>query len=140
MLQMMDNCDMLDLPTTRGKFTWHRTCTGQRRIAKKLDRCIANLDMRLQFPEAFVEVLYRSRSDHNPILLRCGGLPLAEGNHPFRFEAAWITHPEYQSVVENAWRRGNHDLVQSLNYTQGDSIMFNKETFGNIFRRKNILE
>lgn len=82
---------MLDLPTTGGRFTWHRTCRGERYVAKKLDRGMANMAWRLNFPKAFVEVLCRSRSDHNPILLRCGGLPQAVGTRSFRFEAAWIT-------------------------------------------------
>lgn len=140
MINMMDACNMLDHTTSGGKFTWRRTCPGERRIAKMLDRCMANLPWRLNFPEAFVEILCRSQSDHNLILLRCGGLPQLNGTRPFRFEAAWITHPNYQQVVQQAWNRGNHDLLRSLSHTQGDSITFNKDIFGNIFKIKNTLE
>lgn len=92
-----DVCGLLDLNTTGGKFTWHRT---QGQMAKKLDRGLANLQWRLGFPEAFIEVLYRLHSDHNPLFLRLGGLPLARGQRPFRFEAAWITHNDYYEVVQ----------------------------------------
>jgi hypothetical protein len=84
----MSNCNLLDLTTTGGKFTWHRNHNGLRILSKKLDRAIANINWRLSFPEAFVEVLCRLHSDHNPLLLRFGGLPLARGPRPFRFEAA----------------------------------------------------
>lgn len=26
LMQMMDSCDLLDLPSTRGLFTWHKNC------------------------------------------------------------------------------------------------------------------
>lgn len=68
----MNNCNLLDLTTTGGRFTWHRNRNGIRIISKKLDRGMANVDWRISFPEAFVEVLCRLHSDHNPLLLRFG--------------------------------------------------------------------
>jgi hypothetical protein len=58
---------------------------------KKLDRGIANVEWRLSFPEAFVEVLCRLHSDHNPILLHFGGLPLARGPRPFVLKQPGLT-------------------------------------------------
>lgn len=69
---VLDNCGLLDLNTTGAKFTWHRT-QGYKQMAKRLDRGLANLQWRLKFPEAFIEVLCRMHSDHNPLLLRMGG-------------------------------------------------------------------
>lgn len=89
---MLDKCGMVDLNTTGGRFTWHRNCKGNRTIAKKLDRAVANIQWRMSFPEAFVEVLCCFHSDHNPIFLRLGGLPQERGPRPFRFEATWINH------------------------------------------------
>lgn len=83
----MNICHLLDLITTGGRFTWHRNNNGIRILSKKLDRGLANVDWRMSFPEAFVQVLCRLHSDHNPLLLRFGGLPLARGPRPFRFEA-----------------------------------------------------
>lgn len=73
--QVLDFCGLVDLYTVGGRFTWHRNCRGNRSIAKKLDRGLANLQCRLDFSEAFVEVLCHLHSDHNPILLCMGGLP-----------------------------------------------------------------
>jgi hypothetical protein len=98
----MDICNLLDLTTIGGKFTWHRNYNGLRILSKKLDRGLANVTWRLAFPEAFVEVLCKLHFDHNPLLLRFGGLPLARGPRPFRFEAAWIDHEDYAGIVNNA--------------------------------------
>lgn len=87
-----------------------------------------------------MENLYRNHSDHNPILLRCGVLYPVARERPFRFEAAWITHENYHAVVQNAWQRGNCNVLKGLEVLRDDSIMFNRNTFGNIFRRKRRLE
>ncbi|KAJ6895171.1 hypothetical protein NC651_021610 [Populus alba x Populus x berolinensis] len=80
-----------------------------------------------------MENLYRNHSNHNPILLRCGVLSPAARETPFRFEAAWITH-------EDSIMRGNCNVLKGLEVVRDDSIMFNRNTFGNIFRRKRRLE
>lgn len=43
LLSVMDNCNLIDLNSVGGKFTWHRNCRGQRSISKKLDRGMANM-------------------------------------------------------------------------------------------------
>jgi endonuclease/exonuclease/phosphatase family metal-dependent hydrolase len=98
----MGSCNLLDLTTIGGRFTWHRNHNGIRILSKKLDRGLANMNWRLSFPEAIVDVLCRLHSDHNPLLLRFGGLPLNRGSRPFRFEAAWIDHPEYMNLVNES--------------------------------------
>jgi len=69
----MDNCNLLDLTTIGGRFTWHRNHNGIHILSKKLDKSLANVDWRITFSEASVEVLCRLHSDHNPFLLRFGG-------------------------------------------------------------------
>jgi endonuclease/exonuclease/phosphatase family metal-dependent hydrolase len=63
--KFMDDCNLLDLTTTGGRYTWHRNNNGRRILSKKLDRSLANVEWRIAFPEAFVEVLCRLHSDHN---------------------------------------------------------------------------
>jgi endonuclease/exonuclease/phosphatase family metal-dependent hydrolase len=129
----MNSCNLLDLTTTGGKFTWHRNNNGIRILSKKLDRGLANVDWRMNFPEAFVEVLCRLHSDHNPLLIRFGGLPLARGQQPFRFEAAWIDHLDYEKLVKIYWQLRNQNITSTLNNVKENSITFNHEVFGNIF-------
>ena len=93
----------------------------------------------MRFPEACMEVLPRVYSDHNPLLLRMSGFPQAHGPKPFRFEAAWVYHEDYHHVVHQAWNKGVNGVVDGLNRVKDASIIFNKEVFGNIFRRKRLL-
>jgi hypothetical protein len=140
LLNVMDNCNLADVNTTGGIFTWSRPCTGNRMVFRKLDRAIADVPWCMAFPEAYVEVLCKFHSDHNPLLLRCG-LPRRDfGPQPFRFEAAWITHPDYSDIVKSAWVKTAGDYVSCIQQVQHDSLIFNKETFGNIRRRKIHLE
>ena len=136
----MNNCNLLDLSTTGGRFTWHHNHNGIRILSKKLDRSLANVDWHITFPEAFFEVLCRLHSDHNPLLLRFGGLPLARGPRPFCFEAAWIDHNDYAELVSQSWSSSNHNTIAALKKVEENSIIFNKEIFKNIFKRKKNVE
>jgi len=136
----MENCNLRDLTTTGGRYTWHCNNNGLRILSKNLDRGLANMDWRLSFVEAFLEVLCRLHSDHNLILLRFGGLPLARGPRPFWFEAAWIDHDDYSTLVATAWNSSNHNPIIALNNVKENSIIFNNEVFGNIFQRKKRIE
>lgn len=137
--RVLDVCGLLDLNTSGGKFTWH--CKqGYNQKAKKLDRGLANLQWRLCFPEAFIEVLCRLHSDHNPLLLRLGGLPQPRGPKPFRFEASWMVHKDYQGVVQKAWGEKRGKPLEALDQVRIYSQIFNKDVFGNIFRRKKTIE
>jgi len=111
-------------------FTWHRNKHGLRILSKKLDRGLANIQWRLAFQKAFVEVLCRLHSEHNPIILRFGGLPIVCGPRPFRFEAAWINHNDYMGVAEHAWMTSNNNPVAALRLVQENSITFNHNVFG----------
>jgi hypothetical protein len=140
LLKTMETCNLMDVQSTGGVFTWSRPCTGNRTVFRKLDRAIADVPWCMAFPEAYVEVLCKLHSDHNPLLLRCG-LPCRNlGPQPFRFEAAWITHPNYSYVVKSAWEKTDGDFLTCLQQVQQDSIAFNKEIFGNIRKRKGQIE
>jgi hypothetical protein len=84
LLNVYDKCNLMDIKTTGGIFTWNRPCPRNRMVFRKLDRAIADVPWCMAFPDAYVEVLCKFHSDHNPLLLRCG-LPLTNhGPRPFR--------------------------------------------------------
>lgn len=115
-------------------FTCHRKVGGLNAIHKKLDRVMCDNNWRMNFPEAVVEVLQRAHSNHHSLLLRC------RGDRLFKFIDAWCTHEDYKHVVSNAWNRYVVDILTSLDSMKKDSIIFNKEVFGSIFRRKKELQ
>ncbi|XP_057453240.1 uncharacterized protein LOC130745118 [Lotus japonicus] len=131
-----ESCGMMDLGSFGLTYTWNRHAQGRPPLHRRLDRALANVDWRLGFPNGSVEVLPRMHSDHSPLLLRCCPPPPGIANKPFRFEAAWMDHPQYATVVSGAWEKGGPNFVSSMDCVRQDSLLFNHEVFGNIFRRK----
>lgn len=109
---------------------------GERAISKRLDRALSDCNWRTQFPEAFVENLFKQHSDHCPLLLKCKGVVPKREARPFRFQAAWLTHKDFLSLVKNAWDNGNHLVPSSLTKVKEDAQDFNQKVFGNIFKKK----
>nr|XP_027192963.1 uncharacterized protein LOC113787807 [Cicer arietinum] len=93
----------------------------------------------MSFQEATVEHLVRRRLDHNLLLLSCHQTTCKD-RCPFIFQAAWCTHSHYSFVVANAWNRlhENGGVDTALASEKEDSLKFNDEHFGNIFRRKEL--
>ena len=80
--------------------------------------------------------MVRNQSDHAPILISTMGFSFQlAGAKPFKFQVALLFHNGFDEVVRQAWRPKNRvnealrDLVDQLN-------IWNKEVFGNLFRRK----
>nr|XP_029143833.1 uncharacterized protein LOC114924217 [Arachis hypogaea] len=139
--EILEDCGLFDMGAIGRRFTWYRKVKGGVQVAKKLDRAVINQDWRLMFPEAYTEVLARLHSDHCPLFTRCKMAKRAtKGHRPFRFQAAWMTHPLFRNVVDTAWNRGAPDVVKCLLEVQKEATSFNKKVFGNIFVKKRELE
>lgn len=139
MYSMMDDCDFMDLHTIGGLFTWRKNVQRGVHVRKKLDRCMADVDWRLSFPHALVEVLHQHNSDHNPLLLSCVKAS-SKKSKLFHFQAAWIKHPDYENVVATTWTNSYGDASTKLLHVRDQSLVFNKHVFGNVFKNKRILE
>lgn len=100
---------------------------------------MANLDWQMAFPEGYVEVLCRMHSDHNPLLLRCGGLTPARGQRPSH-DVAWIMHDQYATVEEKSWNDEKGRPIQVLTKVKENFLIFNKEVFGSIVKKKGPLK
>src|SRR4051812_27726995 len=61
------------------------------------------------------------------------------GERPFKFLAAWLSHGDFQSWMEKEWRWAG-DLTCSLNSFREKLVCWNRDMFGNIHRRKRILQ
>lgn len=78
--------------------------------------------------------------DHSPILLRCKSVYVERHDRPFQFLAAWSSHDGFEAVVRKAWDEGHHSVIQRLDRVGEESLVFNRDVFGNIFRKKRTLE
>ncbi|PNY04054.1 ribonuclease H, partial [Trifolium pratense] len=100
---------------------------------------VDDVDWRLSFPDSLAELLPAHDSDHNPILISCMKAKSKRSNI-FHFQAAWLSHPDYESLVDTTWNQAEGDVVSKLSIVQTTSLRFNKEVFGNIYKNKKLLE
>lgn len=92
---------------------------------------------RVLFPDALVDLLPPSNSDHNPLLLSCNKSPFIKSKC-FHFRASWIS--DYAGLVKKTWNTSGGDAIWKLKKIKDSSIIFTKQVFGNIFRRKRRVE
>ncbi|KAJ6292418.1 hypothetical protein OIU78_024565 [Salix suchowensis] len=104
---------LIDLGFSGSKFTWCNKRNAEGIIWKRIDRGLSNIAWRLMFPEAHLSHLPRINSDHCPIMLRL------DSNHsvnrdciPFRFQAMWLSHPDFATVIRDSWNSGTDHAVQ----------------------------
>ncbi|GLT78653.1 hypothetical protein SLA2020_501810 [Shorea laevis] len=136
MLECFQARELIDLGASGSRFTWTNKQHGGNLVMKRLDRALANVPWRLLFPEAFVRNLPRTRGDHCPVLINIKGLPPpSKESRPFRFEAAWLSHPNFKTMLEKAWNEGT-SLENAINSFTTSVKRWNQEVFGDIFKRK----
>lgn len=103
---MIDDCDLNDMGFKGLAHTWHRSVNSCHRISKRLDRALVDCDWRITFPEVTCTHLHRMFFDHNPLLLRLQHFVPRASPRPFRFEAAWVSHPDFNTLVQITWTVG----------------------------------
>jgi len=132
----IDNSGLIDLGYSGPKFTWARGLTRETRKEARLDRALCNMEWRLKFQSGVVHHLIRACSDHSPLLISTGDFAQDRiSNTPFRFQASWTTHAQFDEVVKTNWCT-DVPLMPNLNNLANVLSRWNKEVFGNLFRRK----
>jgi hypothetical protein len=112
--------------TIGGHFTWHR---GHNDIHFSLRSLIevSKCGMTLGFSRGFCQSVFcKLHSNHNPLLIGFGGLPIVRGPKPFRFEAVRIDHIDYSILVERVWTSSNHITTIALNNVRQEYITFKR--------------
>lgn len=111
---VLDDCGLPNLGVTWSDFTWYRRARVAWPISRRLDWALSDCAWRNSFPKAYVENLCRLHSDLRLILLCCRGFVSARSLRPFCFQAAWLTHKEFPSVVHSAWGKGYNTAFNNL--------------------------
>ncbi|XP_043698525.1 uncharacterized protein LOC122649220 [Telopea speciosissima] len=99
---MVESCELIDLPTHGPQFTWSNKRHGCANIRIKLDRALANHAWRSTFPNTAVTIRATLNSDHCPLIIVTEGGKF-QGQRPLRFESIWFRHPEYKDTALKAW-------------------------------------
>lgn len=102
-----NSCRMIDIGFSRAQFTWSNHRPLAHLIQERIDRVFVNADWYGLYPEASVNHLERSHSDHSPILMCLDsrhGIMLPQ---PSKFQPMWLSHPSFPKVVKEAWTKPN---------------------------------
>ncbi|ONK68086.1 uncharacterized protein A4U43_C05F7280 [Asparagus officinalis] len=120
-------------------FTWSRGLTPSTLISKRLDRFLMNLEVCIKWPNASVRHLPKFGSDHTPLLLslepKCR---YDKSRRPFRFEIAWLTHPDFLEFIHQNWKRDCPANI-ALAALKDKLLDWNRKCFGNIHEKKTLL-
>ncbi|KAL7246982.1 hypothetical protein ACSBR2_001986 [Camellia fascicularis] len=135
-VQVIDECNLTDLGFSGPKFTWTNSCHGLANIKERLDRALCNDPWHTFFPEAWVQHLPKINSDHCPLLISLIGFVPHLLRRPFRMEAAWLTHPTFETLVQQSWNFTEKDLPLTIDRFVAVTTTWNREAFGNIFWNK----
>ena len=132
----MENNGFIDIGFSRHKFTCIRGNNESTQKCAKLDRALCNAEWRTQFHEGAVQHLLPHYSDHLPLLVSVPGFAQISCRlKSFRFQVAWTTHEGFERTLREN-RRDNTTIVPILQLLLSVLNTWNKEVFGNLFRRK----
>ena len=73
-------------------------------------------------------------SDHTPLLIQPENISNSS-KVGFRFQAAWLTHPEFKNEVQYLWNNQN-SFPDNIKTVATGLSSWNLEVFGNIFINK----
>ncbi|KAL7228900.1 hypothetical protein ACSBR2_007568 [Camellia fascicularis] len=133
----ISSCNLMDLGCVGPRLTWTNNRKAWANTMVRLDRALCNTEWRTLFPEGYVRNLPRTYSDHSPLLIHTQGTnPSNPPCYVFKFQAAWLSHEDFSTVIENNWPRQNNNLLGNLDFMTSALQDWNKNIFGNIFRRK----
>ncbi|CAL1384971.1 unnamed protein product [Linum trigynum] len=129
----IEDCGLIDLGFSGPKFTWF---TKGSRIKERLDRSLCNIDWQQQFPMTTTLHLPKLKSDRRPILTYTSEEPQQKNLvRRFHFFASWLSHDNFFPFLESCWKGGS-DFPSALQSISEALQKWNKEVYGNIFRRK----
>ncbi|XP_054801608.1 uncharacterized protein LOC129305663 [Prosopis cineraria] len=128
----VEELKLSDLGCKGPYFTWKRAGSENR-----IDRVLSNESFNNYFPEAVVTHLPFFKSDHRPLLLRLTSQGCARKikDRPFRFNAAWVLHDDFESLVNKIWLPDEDWCLNVSNFTNAVN-QWSHDVFGHIGRKK----
>ncbi|KAA3482314.1 reverse transcriptase [Gossypium australe] len=113
----LEDCTLIDLGFKVRWFTWERGKFRSTNIRERLDRGVANLNWLELFPNAQIEHLTYSFSDHCLILLETMGVEKREYTFnpcSFQFEARRCLDSSFEDLVRGWWADSSGSIPDRL--------------------------
>lgn len=120
-------------------FTWWNS-SGSNPVSKRIDHALINHSWAASFPDSYADFLQPNQSDHAPCLLRVPSIS-RRVRKPFKFYHHLTGHPDYSSVVSDAWSNAEvqgseqFKLVRRMKLLKTDLRNLNKTHFSGITGR-----
>ncbi|VFQ72447.1 unnamed protein product [Cuscuta campestris] len=130
-----------ELPAEGAQFTWSNRQGVGRRIYSRIDRAVINIEWIAQ-SRAKLIIKEEGMSDHTPLLIKLWKQD--KGGHRFRFCDMWTMDPNFSNLVKENWEkcvqgRSMYQLVKKLKILKTQFKSLNREKFGNIIQRCDIV-
>ncbi|EEF46527.1 conserved hypothetical protein [Ricinus communis] len=94
--------ELIDVGFKGTMYTWSNKQLGDKCVMERLDRALASLEWRCQFPNAQIIHEYMLGSDHHPLVLMEQAGSFSK-KRLFRFEEKWKLRDRCKEVVEDCW-------------------------------------
>ena len=134
--EWIDDLQLLEVEFSGASHTWARGLSPETRQSARLDRALCNGNWSMRFERAKVKHLPAVQSDHCPIFISPNGfIPIQDVNRPFKFQATWLTHENFQDFVREKWDSSG-PLIPALDKLATELKTWNRDIFGNIFQQK----
>ncbi|XP_031255913.1 uncharacterized protein LOC116113894 [Pistacia vera] len=100
--QCIHDAELIGVPFTGLRYTWHNGQQGDGFILRKLDWVFASLSWFLDRPSTVSEFRPRDVSDHSSIIVRFGPRR-GKVPSPFKFLNFWADHASFRDIVQAVW-------------------------------------
>ena len=139
--EVLADCNLLDLGFKGPKWTYDNKQSGADNVKARIDRGVADQEWNAIFPNASIEHLCTSRSDHLPLLLRFGQReewrPI---NKIFRYEYMWERMDSLTEAIVSKWNEDKSaenlsEISQKLSVLQKTLNDWAKRNFGSIIKQ-----
>ncbi|XP_060969677.1 uncharacterized protein LOC133036919 [Cannabis sativa] len=141
--RMIQRVGLIDLGFQGPRFTWAKgggtSNPGTAMKRARLDTGLASPDWRVLFPNAIINHLSASGSDHRPLLLDTLGGTNCKSKL-FKYENMWARDPRSFWIVKEAWAKRQHsdpmlNFFRKVKATTKKLQHWNKTQFQNVHRQ-----
>jgi hypothetical protein len=130
-------CNLHDIGFHGQPWTFDNKQKGRKNVRVRLDRVVASPNWSAFYPQASVQHVVSSRSDHCQIVITLKEENFKHAKLPLRYEAMWEREASLDNCVEDAWvhykpETNLEEIQEKLTFTMSAMGKWSRETVGSI--------